>query len=436
MPRIIPRVAFSIFALITTFVSQYKQKKMKLIHTADWHLGNSFHRHEREGEFTHFLRWMLETLCQQQPDALLICGDVFDSANPSARAEEMFYQFLNDATETVPDIQIVITAGNHDSAGRLEAPQALLKTHNIYVRGLIHRNEEGEIDFDEYLLPLSLRDDAEARVVCFAIPYLRSGDYPAGMSVEEGLRYFLNGLQKRFRKSPFKVLPTVACAHYYAAGADINAEEHSERLVVGGQDRVDADIMGEGFSYVALGHIHKAQQVSTNAYYAGSALPMSFSERFYHHGVKMVEIGEDGNAVVSHLEYNPLRHLLTIPAKGSATPLTIMDEIYKLPERGKKDDGEAWPYLELRVLEEQPEPNFLHEVTEALSTKAVHFCRMTRETPKTASKAQSTTESIENIRNLTPMEMAQIVFDSRYGSEMPDSLRLRFEQAEKECTDI
>ena len=409
---------------------------MKLIHTADWHLGNSFHRHDREGEFTRFLRWMLETLRQQQPDALLISGDVFDSANPSARAEEMFYQFLNDATETVPGIQIVITAGNHDSAGRLEAPQALLKTHNIYVRGLIHRNEEGEIDFDEYLLPLSLRDNAEARVVCFAIPYLRSGDYPAGMSVEEGLRYFLNGLQKRFRKSPFKALPTVACAHYYAAGADINAEEHSERLVVGGQDRVDADIMGEGFSYVALGHIHKAQQVSSNTYYAGSALPMSFSERFYHHGVEMVEIGEDGNAVVSHLEYNPLRHLLTIPAKGSAVPATIMDEICKLPEREKKDNGEAWPYLELRVLEEQPEPNFLHEVTEALSTKAVLFCRMTRETPKTSSPTSETTGSIEAIRNLTPMEMAQMVFDSRYGSEMPESLRLRFEQAEKECTDI
>lgn len=409
---------------------------MKLIHTADWHLGNSFHRHDREGEFTYFLRWMLETLRQQQPDALLISGDVFDSANPSARAEEMFYQFLNDATETVPGIQIVITAGNHDSAGRLEAPQALLKTHNIYVRGLIHRNEEGEIDFDEYLLPLSLRDNAEARVVCFAIPYLRSGDYPAGMSVEEGLRYFLNGLQKRFRKSPFKALPTVACAHYYAAGADINAEEHSERLVVGGQDRVDADIMGEGFSYVALGHIHKAQQVSSNTYYAGSALPMSFSERFYHHGVEMVEIGEDGETVVSHLEYNPLRHLLTIPAKGSAVPATIMDEICKLPEREKKDNGEAWPYLELRVLEEQPEPNFLHEVTEALSTKAVLFCRMTRETPKTSSPTSETTGSIEAIRNLTPMEMAQMVFDSRYGSEMPDSLRLRFEQAEKECTDI
>ena len=283
---------------------------------------------------------------------------------------------------------------------------------------------------------MSLRDNAEARVVCFAIPYLRSGDYPAGMSVEEGLHYFLNGLQKRFRKSPFKALPTVACAHYYAAGADINAEEHSERLVVGGQDRVDADIMGEGFSYVALGHIHKAQQVSSNTYYAGSALPMSFSERFYHHGVEMVEIGEDGETIVSHLEYNPLRHLLTIPAKGSAVPATIMDEICKLPEREKKDNGEAWPYLELRVLEEQPEPNFLHEVTEALSTKAVLFCRMTRETPKTSSPTSETTGSLEAIRSLTPMEMAQMVFDSRYGSEMPDSLRLRFEQAEKECTDI
>jgi len=409
---------------------------MKIIHTADLHLGNVFHQHSRVAEHRHFFQWLLQTLKHEEPDALIISGDIFDSPNPSVEVQRLFFDFLNQCTQENEGMQVVVIAGNHDSGARIEAAEELLRLHNIYVRGLIHRNEEGEIDFDEYLLPLSLRDNAEARVVCFAIPYLRSGDYPAGMSVEEGLRYFLNGLQKRFRKSPFKALPTVACAHYYAAGADINAEEHSECLVVGGQDRVDADIMGEGFSYVALGHIHKAQQVSSNTYYAGSALPMSFSERFYHHGVKMVEIGEDGETVVSHLEYNPLRHLLTIPAKGSAVPATIMDEICKLPEREKKDNGEAWPYLELRVLEEQPEPNFLHEVTEALSTKAVLFCRMTRETPKTSSPTSATTESIETIRNLTPMEMAQMVFDSRYGSEMPDSLRLRFEQAEKECTDI
>lgn len=403
---------------------------MKIIHTADWHLGNSFHRYDREGEFIHFLHWMLETLRQQQPDALLLSGDVFDSANPSARAEEMFYQFLNDATQAVPGIQIVITAGNHDSAGRIEAPQALLKMHNIYVRGLIHYNERDEIDFEDYLLPLSLRDDHEARVVCFAIPYLRSGDYPAGMSVEEGLRYFVDGLKKQFHKSAFKSLPIVACAHYYAAGADINAEEHSERLVVGGQDRVDANVMGSDFSYVALGHIHKAQQVSSNTYYSGSALPMSFSERYYHHGVKMVEIGEDGNAVVTHLEYNPLRHLLTIPAKGSATPAVILDETANLPERGKNDDGEDWPYIELRVLEEQPEPEFLNRVTEALSTKAVHFCRMTRETRHTTA-ASSATENVDSIRHLTPLEMAQKVFTNRYGNEMPEPLCQRFRQAEQ-----
>ena len=409
---------------------------MKIIHTADWHLGNVFHRHHRVAEHRHFFGWLRDTIVAQQPDALIVSGDIFDGPNPSAEVQRLFYDFLTHLSVEHPGMSIVLIAGNHDSGARLEAGEELLRMHNIYVRGTVWKDAEGEPYFERMILPLAPRGSNTAEVVCFALPFLRPSDYPTGLSVQEGIKHYLTNLDKRLKKTEFKRLPVMVAAHFYAHGALIQEQEHSERLVVGGQDRVDADIMGEGFSYVALGHIHKAQQVSSNTYYAGSALPMSFSERFYHHGVEMVEIGEDGETVVSHLEYNPLRHLLTIPAKGSAVPATIMDEICKLPERGKKDDGEAWPYLELRVLEEQPEPNFLHEVTEALSTKAVLFCRMTRETPKTSSPTSATTESIETIRNLTPMEMAQMVFDSRYGSEMPDSLRLRFEQAEKECTDI
>ena len=409
---------------------------MKIIHTADWHLGNVFHRHHRVAEHRHFFGWLRDTIVAQQPDALIVSGDIFDGPNPSAEVQRLFYDFLTHLSVEHPGMSIVLIAGNHDSGARLEAGEELLRMHNIYVRGTVWRDAEGEPYFERMILPLTPRGSNTAEVVCFALPFLRPADYPTGLSVQEGIKHYLTNLDKRLKKTEFKRLPVMVAAHFYAHGALIQEQEHSERLVVGGQDRVDADIMGEGFSYVALGHIHKAQQVSTNTYYAGSALPMSFSERFYHHGVEMVEIGEDGETVVSHLEYNPLRHLLTIPAKGSAVPATIMDEICKLPEREKKDNGEAWPYLELRVLEEQPEPNFLHEVTEALSTKAVLFCRMTRETPKTSSPTSETTGSIEAIRNLTPMEMAQMVFDSRYGSEMPDSLRLRFEQAEKECTDI
>ena len=90
-----------------------------------------FHGHTRYAEHEHFLKWLLNTLREQQPDVLLLTGDVYDSANPSAQAEKLLYNFLLQATSAVPGLQVVLTAGNHDSAGRLEAPAELL--NNTYI---------------------------------------------------------------------------------------------------------------------------------------------------------------------------------------------------------------------------------------------------------------------------------------------------------------
>ena len=412
---------------------------MKILHTADWHLGNTFHGHSRLDEHRHFLKWLLQTLREKQPDALLVTGDVFDSANPSAAAEELLYDFLLRATLEVPGLQIVLTAGNHDSAGRLEAPAALLKTHNIYVRGTIHYTTKGEPDFDYYLLPLADRQTGQASCVCMALPYLRGGDYPAGMTPEEGLRFFFSQLHARLRKSNYKSLPIVVAAHFYAAGADICKDEHSERLVVGGQDCVEADVVGQNVSYAALGHIHKAQQVcgSEATYYAGSALPMSFSELNYKHGVQFVDIDPQGEALVEFVEYAPLRGLVTIPAKGRAVSAeALFDCINSLPKRDKKNtDSLTWPYLEIHVEEAQPQPTLMHDVMEALQDRAVHFCRMLRVRPenKKADSANDVdTPSADTLANINPLELARRNFEARFNSEMPEELVTRFKQAEAE----
>lgn len=412
---------------------------MKILHTADWHLGNTFHGHSRLDEHRHFLKWLLQTLREKQPDALLVTGDVFDSANPSAAAEELLYDFLLRATLEVPGLQIVLTAGNHDSAGRLEAPAALLKTHNIYVRGTIHYTTKGEPDFDYYLLPLADRQTGQASCVCMALPYLRGGDYPAGMTPEEGLRFFFSQLHARLRKSNYKGLPIVVAAHFYATGADICKDEHSERLVVGGQDCVEADVVGQNVSYAALGHIHKAQQVRGGeaTYYAGSALPMSFSELNYKHGVQFVDIDPQGEALVEFVEYAPLRGLVTIPAKGRAVSAeALFDCINNLPKRDKKNtDSLTWPYLEIHVEEAQPQPTLMHDVMEALQDRAVHFCRMLRVRPenKKADSANDVdTPSADTLANINPLELARRNFEARFNSEMPEELVTRFKQAEAE----
>lgn len=404
---------------------------MNILHTADWHLGNIFHGHDRTAEHRHFLDWLLGQLRERQPDVLIVSGDVFDSPNPSAAAERLFYDFLEAATATVDGLQTVVTAGNHDSAGRLEAPAALLERHHIYIRGTVRRTEKDEPDFTRHIIPLGRRESDEAACVCFALPYLRSSDYPAGLSAEEGLRHFFDGLWRTLKKSDYRGLPVVVAAHFYAAGADICENEHSERLVVGGQDAVAADVTGRA-AYVALGHIHKAQHVGDGTtWYAGSALPMSFSEKRYHHGVQWVTLDEESGRVrVEQLPYVPQRTLVSIPDSGALRPEELAAAIATLPRRRKDDDGSCWPYVELRVAEERPEPGLLREVAAALADRAALFCRMVREQPATAT-AGDAPATVEALQSLSPLDMARMVFRERYGTDMPDALAERFRRAEE-----
>ncbi len=405
---------------------------MKILHTSDWHLGNVFHGHDRTEEHRHFFDWLLATLRERQPDVMLVAGDIFDSPNPSAAAERLFYDFLLEATESVEGLQIVVIAGNHDSAGRLEAPAALLDTHNIYIRGTVRRTEKDEPDYEHFVLPLRKRGEAEPEAVCLALPYLRSADCPPGAPAD-GLRHYFDQLRRVADKRYGKRLPRVAVAHFYAAGAEINAEEHSERLVVGGQDCAAPDVTGKGLAYVALGHIHRSQQVVPGMWYAGSALPMSFTERGYRHGALWIELDDEGEAQVSPLIYEPLRRLLSVPASGTATPAALPELLDQLPKREKRDDGSRWAYLEIRVEESQPEPGLMQTVSEMLEERAVRFCRMVRVLPEAKSREQRPDASLDTLRRLSPLDMARRVFDSRYHAPLPTEMESRFSEAMEEA---
>ena len=402
---------------------------MLIFHTADWHLGNIFHRHDRLAEHRHFFNWLIAQLREHQPDAMIVSGDIFDNANPSAAAESLFYEVLKEAIQAVEGLQIVIIAGNHDSAHRLEAPSPFLKANNIYVRGNVKRTESGAPDFDDLLLPLSSRRGSEAEVVCLALPYLRSSEYPSGLSVGDGIKYYVDGMLKALYRTDFKKLPIIAAAHFYAAGAEIS-EEHSERLVVGGQDAVLTRSVDKAVSYTALGHIHRRQCVDYDRqmWYSGSVLPLSFSEKHYHHGVNCVRVFEDGKCTVDHLQYTPLRRLRSIPEKGAASTAEVMEALAKLPNADELPNRDAWDYLEIRVREQQPEPTFLSEVTEVLKGKAINFCRIVREMSVRNSAEQEVVVSNAALQ-ITPLEMAQRFYRQRYPEDMPQEMLDRFTQA-------
>jgi DNA repair exonuclease SbcCD nuclease subunit len=240
-------------------------------------------------------------------------------------------------------------------------------------------------------------------------------------------------LLQEVNKGPHKGLPMISVAHFYAAGSEICENEHSERLVIGGQDCVEADVVGKNVCYTALGHLHKAQKVKSavrEMQYSGSPIPMSFSESHYQHGLTLVEFDAAGNVETQRIVYTPQRPLTTLPARGSARTSEILRMIESLPQRRKNDSGESWPYLELRIEENQPEPTLLYQITTALEDKAVHFCRVVRvyQRENTLSATHQTTNMLQE---LSPVEMADLVYKDMYEEPLPEELKQRLIIAEE-----
>ena len=141
---------------------------IRMLHTADWHLGQTFFGFDRTEEHQDFLDWLAEEIRLKEIDALIVAGDIFDVSNPSAASQRMYYQFIHKVTAENPNLQIVIVAGNHDSAARLEAPLPLLQAMRTEVKGVVRKGKDGEIDFDHLTVELKNRQ-GETEVLCMAV---------------------------------------------------------------------------------------------------------------------------------------------------------------------------------------------------------------------------------------------------------------------------
>jgi exonuclease SbcD len=267
---------------------------MRLLHTSDWHLGQSFHQFDRRAEHQAFLDWLLGVLEAEAVDALLIAGDVFDNSNPSAQAQAQLYRFLAEARRRVPQLAIVMTAGNHDSPGRLEAPAPLLSVFDASVIG--HVGRQGDLDAALGRLLVPLKDAAGREAAwCIAMPFLRPDDLPRVEGTDDPYAAGVAALYRRAfelaaeRRQPGQAI--VAIGHCHLAGGEVS-EDSERRIVIGGAEALPAGIFDPRIAYVALGHLHRAQKIGGDPTrrYCGSPLPMSFSEVGYRHQVVLVDL--------------------------------------------------------------------------------------------------------------------------------------------------
>ncbi|EYA38018.1 exonuclease SbcCD subunit D [Bacteroides fragilis] len=402
---------------------------IRILHTADWHLGQTFFGYDRTQEHEHFLDWLAGVLTKNKIDVLIVAGDVFDVSNPSAASQRMFYRFIHRVTTENPRLQLVVVAGNHDSAARLESPLPLLQEMRTEIKGIV-RKQNGKIDYEHLLVELK-NAAGEGEALCLAVPFLRQGDYPVveteGNPYAEGVKELYARLLKYALKKRTDGQALVAVGHLLATGSEIAEKDHSERIIIGGLESVSPESFPEQIVYTALGHIHKAQRVSgrENIRYAGSPLPMSFAEKHYHHGVVKVTLDEGWAVEIEKLEYTPLVRLLSIPATEAAAPDEVLDELrgLELPE------DEPMPYLEVKVKLSEPEPMLRQQVEEILEGKPVRLARIVSFYRQAAEGSVEEEVLTAGLQEMNPLQIVKATFENSYQTEMPEELVNLFQEA-------
>ena len=285
---------------------------MKFFHLSDLHIGlKLFNRDLREDQ-EYILRQITDIAVREQPQAVVIAGDIYDKAVPSAEAVEVFDRFIAGLNSALPDTAVMMIAGNHDSGPRINCFRSVLSRQNVYMIGQPPRVEGEQIE------KVILKDES-GPVNFYLLPFVRPSMVKQLTGVDENgnnLSYneALHRLIGREEIDPSQRNVIVSHQFYLPSGTDAEAVERmdSEVRTVGNIDQISADIL-EQFDYAALGHIHKPMKAESEFIrYCGTPLACSVSEAGQKKGIIMVELGDKGDRKTTVLPLEPLRQVRVI----------------------------------------------------------------------------------------------------------------------------
>lgn len=394
---------------------------MKILHTADWHIGKKLHKYDLSKDFDFFIAWLCEQVEKEQVDVVLISGDVFDLANPSSEARQQYYQSLIRLGRL--GCSLVITGGNHDSPAMLNAPAEILKELNMHVIGGMPENLENLI------IPLENKNK-EVECIVAAIPYLREADLrqaKEGQTYEARLEAVQLGIEQYFSKAiefckaKFSGIPAIAMGHLFATGA-ISSESERE-IQIGNQAAFNALRFGDFFNYIALGHIHKPQQVNAikPTFYSGSPLPLSFSERNDQKRILLLDTCETWTP--KSLPIPVFRGLLKI----SGNLQELKNKLNNLGEPNELDS-----LIEVELREKQYDPSKILGLDELVSTFHKPGFEIVKHRATFENQIQGTAELYkegEQLENLNPREVfSELLGAHQYDENIKNELQYAFDE--------
>ena len=321
---------------------------MKLLHTSDWHLGQYFMMKTREHEHQQFLSWLIATVNEQKVDAVIVAGDIFDSASPASYARKLYADFVVQLQQSYCS-QLVIVSGNHDSVAVLNESKSLLNALNVSVLAGLSE------DLSEHLISLKDKNGEQQALMC-ALPFLRANDVMVseqGSSAEHKQQSLQQGIADTYQslydlavnkikedKSPANTA-IIASGHLTTVGCSIS--DSVREIYIGTLTAFPAALF-PAFDYIALGHLHKAQRVQKSDIirYCGSPIPLSFDESKQTKKINIIEFTDNKDLQVSEVDIPSFQQLHII----SGDVESISEQINAL--KATTNDETVWVEVKLK----------------------------------------------------------------------------------------
>lgn len=366
---------------------------MKLLHTSDWHLGQTFCNYDRMDEHRHFMSQLADIVRAEQPDAMVVAGDIFNVPTPSASALRLFTDGLLEICRQAPQMDVFVTAGNHDSAHRLEADRELWLGYRVRVHGVAPSSPETVANYVHRV---------EGKGVFVAIPYFSPRNVDG--------KVLFAAADEFVRQVNTDGLPVVYMAHAAVSGSDTTGHDDA----IGGMEMEPLSNFGTEYDYLALGHIHCLQKIKGSdgrARYCGTPVAVSFDET-YPHGVDIVTLTHGQAPEVRPVRIEPRLPMLTIPR--SPKPFDdALAELSALP-------NETNAYVCLNVLVDDYLPSDAQlRAMEVVKEKACRFCNVKlTHRERIADTASTPTLHLMELKEMDPVEVARIRWREEKGKEM------------------
>lgn len=313
---------------------------MKILHTSDWHLGHVLYGHDRTEEQQSMLDQMVEIAKETKPDVFIVSGDVYHTADPKPAVQKLFNTTIAALCKACPEMTIVVTAGNHDSGTKHEIFKTPWEALNVFTIGKFDKDH-----------PESHIIEIPNKGYVIAMPFTYDRFLP-----EDIYQQLANLVSQKNTNN----LPVVFSAHAAVSGGDFTGHEDINDQRVGGVDIVDVNTIGDGYDYLALGHIHKPQFVHTgkhNARYCGSPMAVGFDEA-YPHSVTLLDIPFHNAPLTddnfSFVEINNPRPLVTLPNPNDTTEFGPWEAVQALFEALPKNSK---AYIRLNIGDPESMPS-------------------------------------------------------------------------------